>query len=200
MSPRSRIWRSRAVLIGLFLVFFVPVVGSLWLTLSRPGWLPFGQMNYGDLVSPARRMDGTGLSFLPGEDTSSPALTGKWTMIYAAGEGCADACRRVLFNTRQAYRSLGRDRARVQRLLLFDAVKAPFSLGELKAHHPDLRFAFAPTGWLNDLPLNPESDSPAQFVYVVDPRGYLMLRFDWNAEIKGMLKDLRRLMKFSKVG
>jgi hypothetical protein len=37
-------------------------------------------------------------------------------------------------------------------------------------------------------------------IYVADPRGIVMLRFPANAEPRGMLKDLERLLKASQIG
>jgi hypothetical protein len=37
-------------------------------------------------------------------------------------------------------------------------------------------------------------------VYVVDPLGNFMMSYAANAEARGMLKDLKRLLKISQIG
>ena len=49
---RSRVWQARAILIGLFALFFVPIVVSMLLVIGKPGWTPFGSINAGELIQP----------------------------------------------------------------------------------------------------------------------------------------------------
>ncbi len=44
------------------------------------------------------------------------------------------------------------------------------------------------------------STSQTDGLYLVDPLGNLMMRYDTNADFKGILKDLERLLKYSWVG
>ena len=44
------------------------------------------------------------------------------------------------------------------------------------------------------------STSQTDGFYLVDPLGNLMMRYDTNADFKGILKDLERLLKYSWVG
>ena len=48
------------------------------------------------------------------------------------------------------------------------------------------------------LPLAPVNDRA--HIYLVDPRGNVMMRFPANAEPRRMLKDLERLLKASQIG
>ena len=41
---------------------------------------------------------------------------------------------------------------------------------------------------------------PAHSVYVVDPLGNLMMRFDVRENPKGLLSDLKKLLKLSHIG
>ncbi len=41
------------------------------------------------------------------------------------------------------------------------------------------------------------STSPTDGFYLVHPLGNLMMRYDTNADFKGILKDLERLLKYS---
>ena len=40
----------------------------------------------------------------------------------------------------------------------------------------------------------------AERVYLIDPLGYLMMYYAPEAEPKGMLKDLKKLLKYSRFG
>ena len=45
----------------------------------------------------------------------------------------------------------------------------------------------------------PTADAPYS-LYVVDPLGNLMMRFDTRGDPKGLLEDLKKLLKLSHIG
>ena len=53
-------------------------------------------------------------------------------------------------------------------------------------------------GWL--APFSFPDAHPEPGIYLVDPQGYLMMRYPRDAERGGMLNDLERLLKISKIG
>ena len=50
--------------------------------------------------------------------------------------------------------------------------------------------------WLSQFPRDPA----IPYVYIVDPLGNLMMRFDTRENPKGLLKDLEKLLKLSHIG
>jgi hypothetical protein len=54
----------------------------------------------------------------------------------------------------------------------------------------------AASAWLARFP----RDDARQFVYVVDPLGNLMMRFDIAQNPRGLLDDLNKLLKLSHIG
>jgi len=97
---------------------------------------------------------------------------------------------------RQARLAQGRDADRVERVWLLDdsAVPDPALLRD----HPGLITARAPRGaFAAEFPVE---GNRADYIYVVDPRGNLMLRFPGDPDPRKMLKDLERLLKVSRIG
>ena len=43
-------------------------------------------------------------------------------------------------------------------------------------------------------------DNQANMIFIVDPLGNLMMRFDARQEPKGLLSDLQKLLKLSHIG
>jgi hypothetical protein len=105
-----------------------------------------------------------------------------------------------LYNTRQVRAALGADRERVQRVFL--AKGACCDLEWLHAQQPDLvtvqaSAAAAPlTTILEHAGRGPSADR----VYLVDPLGNLMMCYAADARPKGMLEDLKKLLRLSHVG
>jgi hypothetical protein len=198
------------VLIVLMFLFFAPVVVAFILYYGI-GWSPGGRVNHGELVEPpvplpevALPEAGSSGAAAPGE--TSPAeepptfLKGKWTLLYLGAGGCSPGCRTDLYNTRQVRAALGADRERVQRVFLAEG--ACCDLGWLHAQQPDLitvQASAAATPLMAILEHAGRTPAPDR-VYLIDPLGNLMMFYAVDARPKGMLEDLKKLLRLSHVG
>jgi hypothetical protein len=132
---------------------------------------------------------------------SASFLKGKWTLLYLGAGGCSAGCRTDLYNTRQVRAALGADRERVRRVFLAEG--ACCDLEWLHAQQPDLITvqaipAAAPlTAILEHAGRGPAA---ADRVYLIDPMGNLMMFYAADARPKGMLEDLKKLLRLSHVG
>jgi hypothetical protein len=94
---------------------------------------------------------------------------------------------------------------RVQTLFLLHADSLPDKLGGFLAQeYKDMAVALltdahtaaiTPQFLIDDAPV-----MASQRVYIVDPLGNLMMYYQPDADARGMLKDLQKLLKFSKIG
>lgn len=124
----------------------------------------------------------------------------RWTMLYVDAGECAEKCREALYRSRQVWLSLGRKLERVQRLYVFqgDAPDPEWVASEQEG----LIVATADSpGARQLLAAFPQTDPPdAGNIYLVDPLGNLMMRFPLEDDPKGMLEDLKRLLRLSRIG
>src|SRR5690348_4500008 len=91
--------RGRQVLMLIGAIFLVPLAISFALYYGR--WRPSGSSSKGELITPARPLDVSGLKQADGMPAAAGALTGKWSLIYI-GDGACDAdCRTALVLGRQ---------------------------------------------------------------------------------------------------
>lgn len=158
-------------------------------------WPPQSRTNYGELVEP-RPLSDPDLRLLDGESFRLSRLRGKWILLQVDSGVCGDACRRKLVYMRQARLALGKDAERVERVWLIDDDAAPDPA--LLRENDGLRAARASaTAALGDL--HPAGD-PAAHIFLVDPRGNLMLRFPGDPDGRRMLRDLSRLLSASRIG
>ena len=172
--------RGRAKLALLALFFLLPVAAS-WLV----WWLdrtPGTAANYGTLLRP--------------QPVALPAagdLKGKWVLVQFDGGACDAWCERKLYIMRQARRAQGREMQRVARLwLLTDAAQPRAEL--LAAIEGTV---LAPAGAAAGFPADP---SLADYIYLVDPLGNLMMRFPRDPDPIRLIKDLQRLLRASSFG
>jgi hypothetical protein len=188
--------RARRQLWLLFGVFFAPLALAFILYYSG-GWRPPGSTNHGDLIQPPRPLPAVDLRTPSGERLASDVWRGHWSLVYIGDGGCDARCREALTLMRQTRLALGDDMSRVQRIFL--ARGACCDQGYLSAEHAGLVVATVEdTNGVTLTAAFPDAD--AGRVYIVDPLGTLMMSYAPEAEPKGPLEDLRKLLKLSRIG
>lgn len=194
--------RGRVQLVLIFALFLAPPLGAwfAWQYVETHG--VDATTNVGVLVSPARPVTADGLGAGDGADLTVDALRGRWTYVLFAPAGCGERCRRQLYLTRQVRLGVNKDMSRVQRLLVVPASSGAGPRAELAEAHPDLRVAVlrsedAPFA----APFHGEGFAPdGAHYFLLDPLGNLMMRYADDVPGKGLLKDLRKLLKASQIG
>ncbi len=194
MTTRTK---SRRLILIVFALFFIPVLVAWILNITRPEWLPVGRTNHGELVTPPRQLETNGITLLNGDALNPNYFVDKWTFIHWTEGECDAECDAMLVETRQARLALGKDFERVQRVLLSNAQADPALTARLGEEHPGLLLAKAPSGWSTVIA---RDDGSTTRVSLVDPQGYFMLRYSIKETATLMLKDLKRLLKISKIG
>lgn len=167
----------RAKLLFLFLACASPFVlgWAVWYF----GWGVGTSGNYGELISPRP------LSEAPFEE-----LRGRWLLVSFDAAACDAYCERKLYFMRQVRTAQGKEQARVERVWIVTDAGTP---------RPELAAAIEGTRIRKAKPDAFPGD-PVDHVYLVDPLGNLMMRFPRDPDPSRMLKDLQRLLKYSRIG
>jgi cytochrome oxidase Cu insertion factor (SCO1/SenC/PrrC family) len=192
MSPHRP--RTRTLLLVTFLIFMLPVAAAWLLNVYAPGWRPFGTVNHGTLVQPVRHVSAAGLHHFDGSPLDGDYLSGRWTLVHVAHGVCARSCEDALRRSFEVRQALGEDQPRLQLLLVLP--RAPGA--ESAKMPPGFERAAASEAWLAQFLFSEPAPDPG--VYLVDPQGYLMMRYSADVDRRGLLADLQRLLKISKIG
>jgi len=192
LPPPENVRRGRLKLLLLAAFFALPVAGG-WLAYTL-GWAPGTTGNYGELLAPVAVPD-SALTDLEGRSLKLSALRGRWVLIAFDAAACDAYCERKLYFLRQSRRALGPDMQRVERVwVLTDAATpAPALLAAIEGTH-----VVRATGALGEA--FPAPHTVADHIYLVDPLGNLMMRFPRDPDPGLIIKDLRRLLKYSRIG
>lgn len=193
MNP---VHQARLKLLLIAAVFFAPVIGAIALFFYFPEHIPAGRVNYGTLVSPARPLPALALADPAGAPAANPLL-GKWTLVYLGHEQCEAACQARLLLTRQVRLALNQNRGRLQRLYLAPGVAAAAAArDQLAAEHPDLLVLAETEPRAAAFFQPPDPDA----LYLVDPLGNWLMVYAGVVEHKGLHRDLKKLLRVSRVG
>jgi cytochrome oxidase Cu insertion factor (SCO1/SenC/PrrC family) len=196
---------SRQALVLLGLIFLAPTfVAWVMHHSTEEGWQPEGTTNQGNLVHPARPLQ------MPADMATDGVslqdyLQGKWTLLYIGDADCDETCRNDLYKIRQVRVAQNENMKRVQTLFLLNADGIPDELaGFLAQEHKDMTVVLLSTAHAAAItPRFQVDETPvmgAERVYIVDPLGNLMMYYQPDADARGMLKDLQKLLKYSKIG
>jgi len=123
-------------------------------------------------------------------------LKGRWVLVTLDAGACDEYCRKKLWVMRQVRLTQGKDMQRVERLWLVTdgAPVAP----DLAKEYEGTVVARAGAGGL--AAAFPADGRSADHIYLVDPLGNLVLRYPDDPDIKGLARDLTRLLKASSIG
>ena len=193
----------RMTVIFMVLLFVVPVGAAIVLHSLEGGWKPGRSINFGELVTPVRALENLKL-----ETTDNKAFTEKdlqdiWTLFYIDSTDCDEQCKENLYEVRQSRLGMGGEKERIQRVMLLTDTSKLEAMKPLLDEHYGMKVVTA-----KDLPailknFEFENEAPAataQRVYLIDPHGFLMMRYKAEQGPRDLVKDLGRLLKYSKQG
>lgn len=187
---------ARAQIWILIAAFFAPLLIAFVLYYGLDGWRPSGRTNHGELIDPPRPLAATPLTSVTGAALDPQFLRDKWSLVYIGAGRCEARCREALTLMRQTRLALGDDLARVQRVFL--ATEPCCDRAYLDAEHPGLIIAQMSAGAGSLIGQFPDAHSGR--IYLVDPLGNLMMSYAADAPPKGLLDDLKKLLKLSHIG
>jgi len=156
---------------------------------------PSASVNYGELIE-ARPLPEIALRKSDGESFRISQLRGKWVLLAVDSGACDETCRKKLYYLRQIRLTQGVEMERIERVWLIDDGKMP-EIGVAEEYKGI---------WLIDAKGNeslkafPATRSNRDYIYLIDPLGNLMMRFPKDADPARMVKDLKRLLKVSRIG
>ena len=180
------------------------LLAVIWLQIVRSGGGgELGDTSRGELIEPAVPFEPFALSDIDGESVDLETFRGLWTMLYVPSGPCGEICERNLYYMRQVRLALNHRMTRVQRLVVPPS-DAPLREA-LVAEHPGLIVASgepdARASLVAQIAAAQAAMAPLEeAIYLVDPFGNLMMRFAPDLPPESMLKDIKHLLKVSRIG
>ena len=189
----NKLTKSRLVLIGLILIFFLPIALSWYLVFFSDYKNKMTSIENGILVEPVIPVGEIESAKL--EDNSEiETISGRWTLVFFVDKKCDDKCNKKLYQVRQIRLALGKNVDKVDRLLISNNVLDWSSLSQ------DYLGQKVLDNSMKDFARVKKSfNSIAQFndtsFYLIDPYGFIMMQYKDDIEPKGIIRDIERLIR-----
>jgi hypothetical protein len=188
----SKVVKARIALVVIVALFTAPFIASWYLVFYTDFKKNDIGVQNGSLIHPVIEV-GAIEAIAIGDETKQKLL-GKWTLTGFVSAGCDADCEKLLYTLRQTRLALGKNLDKVGRLVLTDSdevlgyeeeykgqkvVKDPEEYGRLMNKFREIE------------------NFDASDVYLIDPYGFIMMRYDRSMNPKGIIKDVERLIKNS---
>lgn len=188
--------RGRWKMIAIMAVCASPVIASYFTYYVIK---PTSRNNYGALIDPREHpIPPLSSTTLAGQPESLDAYKGKWLMVKAGGGACPDACQKQLFTIRQERLMQGKEMDRVERVWLITD-REPIDTMLIREYDGMHMLHADPEAVAKWLPVDAGAKAD-DYIYIIDPRGNLMMRFPGDPERQKMYKDVKKLLAASSIG
>jgi hypothetical protein len=195
-TPDKQRIRGRWKLFAVIAVCAAPLIASYFTYYVIK---PTARNNYGTLLDPREHpMPAMDTRTLAGEPAPLSSYAGKWIMVKAGGSDCGQPCQDQLFTMRQLRTMQGKEMDRIERVWLITDDQ-PLETMLLRVND-GTRMLRAPADLVKAwLPVE-AGGNVEDHIYIVDPRGHLMMRFPKQPDPSRMKKDIGKLLKASAIG
>ena len=178
MTAKKEFWMLLAM-------FVLPIAFGTLFFYANPNYFSESTVNYGELVRPVIATDENDI-----EIDGDASLQGIWTMVYVSSR-CDDACEKAVTDMKTIRTLMNDDMRRIQRMIIIKDNSTPKNSDEslIKAKITSEKLT-------QNLKKYTENA-----IYLIDPIGNIMLYYDpQNIDIRLVIKDLKRLFKYSRIG
>ena len=178
MTARKEFWLLLAM-------FIVPIAFGTLFFYANPNYFSESTVNYGELVRPVIATNEGDI-----EIDGSSSLQGIWTIVYVSSH-CDDTCEKAVTDMKTIRTLMNADMRRIQRMIIIEDNSIP------KSDDKDLIKARLTSETL----IKSLKKYTENAIYLIDPIGNIMLYYEpQNIDIRLVIKDLKRLFKYSRIG
>lgn len=179
-------------------VFVAPIVIGTVMFLNADNLkMGSGSVNYGKLITPPVSINVGGIKIGNKDADLEETAREKWTLLYLAPDICEQKCNARIDLLKRLRLLTNENMRRVRTVAVF--AEAPANQEKLEFDNPDLIISTKSkdaTAFTSQFPYQDESP-----IYVIDPLGNLMMYYAGETpDIKRMLKDFKRILKYSHIG
>lgn len=192
----------------IFAMFTLPLL--LAAMLYHMGYIGAHPTNAGHLLRPPLTLHSLDFSEAGRHHPHSIRPPKKWLLVYFnPGHHCSPACRQTLHTMRQVWLATGKYRNRIQRMLWTSQHFMRNTLGHrglseatlLRLHHPGLiNYTLSHDSLVQLNTIASKHHIAHGALFLVDPHGNIPMLYPADTAPKGLLHDIKHLLRVSQIG
>lgn len=183
-SEAARIRRGRWILVLIFMLFFGTIFGAGVLRFS--GWQPHGTKAHGEMLSPAVDARTVVPKLADGSDYAWRPAERMWRIVVAPPANCASDCLKLAKDLDVVWQLFGNNADHVEILWIGPRPAGAPATASLRQMQPTPELLAA----------LPRVNDPAGVpVYVIDPNGFVILRYAPGTDPGFIRTDVSKLLK-----
>lgn len=191
---------SRLKLVLVILAFSGPLLAAfIWYYGFGANRAPAGQANHAPLIQPAIPLEAFENTRYGQDAVNQESLKRFWTVVHIVKEPCNEVCQKSIYNTRQTRIAVGKDANRIQRYFI---LRDKDLLNQLQTEHSDaILLIDSYQGLENQIQhIVKENKLGPNDAILIDPLGNAMMSIPVDMDPRLLLKDLKKLLKISRIG
>ncbi len=184
-------------LLIIFFIFLMPFVGSYFYLEYITKNNEHKTTNHGSFIEPMLDLKNIEFKLLNKNNKLFSDFSGKWILFYYQNETCLNKCKNKIFELRQIHIALGKDATKVVRFFFNTTHENEIFYNKLSMKYSDMHIISANSLELKKKLLNRFKKNNK--IFLIDPfgNGILVYEIDFNGKM--VLKDIKKLLKFSKL-
>lgn len=193
---KSRIKRITPFLVGA--IFLIPLLLA-WLLFMHTDEFEIKTTQKGTLIQPPILL--SDFKFQTENNITLPIETfkGRWILLFVNGDICGRSCIGTLYSMNQIRLALGKNSNKVSNLFLSVSQKMNNPIIKMvQSQYSTIQFGtisqdeFANFSEKMPYELKPIAEGK---LYIIDPRGYLIMGYAINTDPQALLKDLKKIVQ-----
>ena len=176
--------KAKLQLIALFAMFFIPVLVAFVLNTNPDIWKPSATINHGELIQPPIHIGSFDVVLDDGTSIDSSEFQSHWTLLGVCNDDIS--CQNIADKLSRLRVMTGRHANRIKTLIMHSSsitlsnTSHAYTIGKVPAELEAALLGQDPgTSW------------------IIDPRGYLMMRYKTDFLPADLKKDMDRLLKYN---
>ncbi len=178
-------------------IFTVPFVISYYLSKDYHAGGELQTSNYGSFINPIVELSQTNFDDYSGENFNVNKHLTKWSLIYRMPKNCLQSCSDEIYLIRQVNIALGKDMNRLERVIVLNQTMLNSEVDDVVDKYPKaIVVKNNSSTFINEI----NKITERHVLLLTDPLGNVILGYDEGFEGKKLLKDIKKLLKLSKIG
>ncbi len=178
-------------------IFTVPFVISYYLSKDYHAGGELQTSNYGSFINPIIELSQTNFDDYSGENFNVNKHLTKWSLIYRMPKNCLQSCSDEIYLIRQVNIALGKDMNRLERVIVLNQTMLNSEVDDVVDKYPKaIVVKNNSSTFINEI----NKITERHVLLLTDPLGNVILGYDEGFEGKKLLKDIKKLLKLSKIG